>query len=464
MGSAVGRTEEGSGPPSPDRRPGRRRAKIRGRRGRPAAGPAGGTGEGKTRSREPGGPTPTSPSPPPGPPTPPFRKAGTAATRLKGPKNLFARDRAGSWARAPGGAAQLQRELALRLWCAAVSCAVRLAAVLCGVRCGCGGGALEPPCPPGPQQSRRGPSESAPRRLSAAQVRCVRRRFLPHSRRLAAGKTGRLRSGQVRRGMLNRTVAEGSGAEHSWVQQVLPRPESGFSWTSLQCAQVSARSSDIHEHRRLLVGVARPAHYAPCQSPRAGPKRRGCDSDAACAAPRQKAVYVVGKVKFRADLLEVHREYLEKNGGMYDALSSTMPDSGGGQRQDKEASEQVRSSAPPARAAATTGGGGGDGGGEDRPPPATFKPPDANVGRLLNNHPLEMIEHVLRLLGMYFTVYEPDNSTQDRQSTVDRIKRGLKNKTMEDEILSFVASIPPYSLNVYSAADFAARPGLQSPD
>jgi len=173
-----------------------------------------------------------------------------------------------------------------------------------------------------------------------------------------------------------------------------------------------------------------------------------------CAAPRQEVVYrqktayVVGEPTFvRSDLLEVHREYLEKN-GVSDVLSSTIPDSGGGQRQDKEASEQVRPSAPPARAAGTTGGGGGDGGGEDRPPPATFKPPDANVGRLLNNHPLEMIEHVLRLLGMYFTIYEPDHTTQDRQSTVDRIKQGLKNNTMEDEILSFVASLPPYPLNV----------------
>ena len=142
-----------------------------------------------------------------------------------------------------------------------------------------------------------------------------------------------------------------------------------------------------------------------------------------CAAPRQKAVgdppfirgdlkaaYVVGEVKFRADVMEVHREYLEKN-GLSDVLSSTIPDSGGGQRQDKEASEQVSPSAPPARAAGTTGGGGGDGGGEDRPPPAKFLPPDAKVGRLLNNYPPGAIDHVLSLLGLWFTSHPPDYST-----------------------------------------------------
>ena len=131
-----------------------------------------------------------------------------------------------------------------------------------------------------------------------------------------------------------------------------------------------------------------------------------------CAAPRQKAVYVVGEPTFRADVLEVHREYWAKRyGAVSDVLSSTMPVSDKGQRQDKEVSEQVRARAPPARAAGTTGGGGGDGGGEDRPPPAKFLPPDAKVGRLLNNYPPGAIDHVLSLLGLWFTSHPPDYST-----------------------------------------------------
>ena len=66
-----------------------------------------------------------------------------------------------------------------------------------------------------------------------------------------------------------------------------------------------------------------------------------------CAAPRQRVVYGIGKVKLRSDVLEVHRQ--DSGGGkevvygigevkfMSDVLTSTMPDSGGGQRQDKEA-------------------------------------------------------------------------------------------------------------------------------
>ena len=154
-----------------------------------------------------------------------------------------------------------------------MSCAVRLAAVLCGVRCGCG-------CAPSSRRAPRGLSKAAelppsqrrgasvlPRCAASVAASCTTRAVLWQARP-AAKTRSRLRTGQVRRGMLNRTVAEGCGAEHLWVQQVLPRPESGFSWTSLQCAQVSARSSDIHEHRRLLVDVARPARCAPMSEPK----------------------------------------------------------------------------------------------------------------------------------------------------------------------------------------------------